>query len=117
MKKIKTKKVKRKIRSKRIRSKISGTKECPRLSVFRSNKHIYLQLINDDENKIILQVNDGELKEKSKKTDLSEKIGELMAKKAKKIGVKKVIFDKGGYKYHGRVKAAAEGARKGGLEF
>lgn len=117
MKRTNTKKTKREIRSKRIRAKISGTKECPRLSVFRSNKHIYLQLINDDENKIILQANDVELKEKSKKTDLSAKTGELIAKKAIKTGIKKVIFDKGGYKYHGRVKAASEGARKGGLEF
>lgn len=139
---MKTKQEKRISRHKRIRAKISGTAEVPRLSVFRSNKHIYAQLINDQKGHTILSANDLELKKserphhpfakakpnkkkKSKETKkplsgkvaLAYQVGKLIAKKAKKQGIKKVVFDRGGYKYHGRVKALAEGAREAGLEF
>ena len=113
-------------RHKRVRAKISGTETRPRLCVFRSNKHIYANLINDEKNCIILTASDKDTK-KSKveknenritgKIASAYKIGELIAQKALKNKIEKVVFDRGGYKYHGRVKALAEGARKGGLKF
>lgn len=110
---------KRQIRHKRVRAKILGTKERPRLSVFRSNKYIYAQLIDDKTGKKIIFANETELKEKNKatKTEKAHCLGELLAKKAMDNKIKKVVFDRGGYKYHGRVKALADGARKGGLHF
>ncbi len=116
-------KEKRKIRHKRVRSKIKDTALVPRLCVFRSNKGIYCQLINDEENKIILSASDKELKKttKEKKTEIAFRVGEALAKKVKENlntkKIEKVIFDRAGYKYHGRIKALAEGARKGGLKF
>jgi len=108
-------------RHKRIRAKIHGTTERPRLCVFRSNKHIYAQLIDDDKNKIILSAKDLELKigkqESSNNKDAAFKIGELIAKKAQEKKISEIVFDRGGYKYHGKIKALAEGARKGGLKF
>ncbi len=107
-------------RHKRKRAKISGTKERPRLSVFRSNVHIYCQLIDDEEGKTLFAANDFELKENEKSKTKKEKaflVGKLIAQKAQKAGIKKVVFDTGGFKYHGRVKALAEGAREGGLIF
>jgi large subunit ribosomal protein L18 len=109
-------------RHKRIRAKIKGTIEVPRLGVFRSNKHIYAQLVDDEAGKIILLASDLELKKKSgKKSELAHRVGELLAKKALDLPaakkIEKVIFDRGGYQYHGRIKALAEGARKGGLKF
>lgn len=113
-------------RHKRIRKKIKGTPKRPRLSVFRSNKHIYLQLIDDEKGKILVSASDAEIKTKknlpvgkqgSKKIDLAYKVGELIAQKAAEKKIKEVVFSRGGYKYHGRVKATAEGARKGGLIF
>lgn len=99
-----------------------GKKEQPRLCVFRSNKHIYAQVINDEEGKILFQVStlSPEFKEKKLKSSNKEAaflVGELLAQKAKEKQVEKVSFDKGGYKYHGRVKALAEGVRKGGVIF
>jgi len=112
------KQIKRKRRHKRVRAKISGTAKCPRLCVFRSNKHIYAQLINDEKGKTLVVAKDLEIKDlKSKKTEIAYKVGELIAEKAIKNKIKKIVFDRGGYKYHGRVKALAEGARKGGLIF
>ena len=116
---------KRKRRHKRIRAKIYGTAERPRLSVFRSQKHIYAQLIDDDKGKIILAASDSALKgSKKAKTDKAKEVGKLIAKEALDLPagrqgkkVEKVVFDRGGYKYHGRVKALAEGAREGGLKF
>ncbi len=110
---------KRQIRHKRVRAKILGTKERPRLSVFRSNKYIYAQLIDDKIGKKIIFANETELKAKNKdtKTERAHQLGELLAKKAMDNKIKKVVFDRGGYKYHGRVKALADGARKGGLHF
>ena len=107
-------------RHKRIRAKISGTAEVPRLCVFRSNKHIYAQLVDDEKGKTLVAVSDLEIETKKKKITKKEKaleVGKLIAKKAMEKKIKKVVFDRGGYKYHGRVKALAEGAREGGLKF
>ncbi|MEA3452872.1 MAG: 50S ribosomal protein L18 [Patescibacteria group bacterium] len=108
-------------RQRRIRAKIHGRTDRPRLCVFRSNKHIYAQLIDDDKNKTIVSAKDSELKlakgESSNNMDAAFKIGELMAKKAQEKKIVQVVFDRSGYKYHGKIKALAEGARKGGLKF
>ncbi|MEO1415427.1 MAG: 50S ribosomal protein L18 [Bacteroidota bacterium] len=104
----------------RLRTRIKGTAERPRLSIFRSNKQIYAQII-DDVNGVTLvscssRLNELNLQSESK-TDTSKKVGTKLAELAKEKGVETVIFDRGGYKYHGRVKALAEGAREGGLQF
>lgn len=107
-------------RHKKVRAKIRGTNKTPRVSVFRSNRHVFVQLIDDSAGKTILS---SIVKSKSKSTikgtkaEIAFKIGETIAQKAKEKGIKKAVFDRGGYKYHGRVKALAEGLRKGGLEF
>ncbi len=117
---------KRKRRQKRVRAKISGTAKIPRLCVFRSANHIYCQLINDEKRETILAANDFELKDakKAKKEDkysgkvaVAYNVGKLIAKRAEEKKIKKVVFDRNGFDYHGRVKALAEGAREGGLEF
>lgn len=110
---------KRLVRHRRIRAKIKGTVLIPRLCVFRSNRHIYCQLIDDQKGKTMIIASDMELKSKSKiqKSKAAEEVGQLLAKKAVDKKIEKVIFDRGGYKYHGRIKALAEGARKGGLKF
>jgi len=105
---------------KRVRKKISGTNERPRLNVYRSNKNIYAQLINDDENITIVSAST-----KDKDLDLAsggnveaaKKVGELIAKRAIEKGYEQVVFDRGGYIYHGRIKALAEAAREAGLQF
>lgn len=106
----------RDLRRKRIRSKISGTAGVPRLSVFRSNKYIYGQIIDDTKGHTLVSIC-GVSKEKIKKIDKSRELGKGLAKKAVEKGVKKIVFDRGGYHYKGRVKAFAEGAREGGLDF
>ena len=110
----------RKERHARVRSKVEGTALVPRLCVFRSNKNISAQLI-DDENRITLisaSSNDKEIKlENGGNIEASTKVGEEIAKAAKKLKITKVVFDRGGYLYHGRVKALAEAARNNGLEF
>jgi len=103
----------RKRRHKRVRAKISGTIKIPRLCLFKSNQYIYAQLIDDENGKTLIVVSD--LKEKKPKTAFE--IGKMLADKALKKKIKKIVFDRGGYKYHGRVKALAEGAREGGLKF
>lgn len=109
---------KRKRRHKRVRAKIFGTAKVPRLCLFRSASHIYAQLINDEKGKTLVSASDLEIKKsKDKKTALAGKVGKLIAKKAAEKKIDKVVFDRGGYKYHGRVKALAEGAREGGLKF
>ena len=117
----KEKKLKKERRHRRVRAKIKGTSVIPRFSVFRSSRHIYCQLINDENGKTLTSLSDKKIpKEKSgkkKKTDISFIVGELIAKEALDIKIKKVVFDRGGYKYHGRVKSVAEGAKKGGLIF
>jgi len=105
---------------KRIRKVSSGTAERPRLSVFRSNSEIYAQIINDVEGKTLLAVSsrDKDLaKAKGNKTEIANLVGKTVAEKAKKAGIDKVAFDRGGNLYHGRVKSLAEGAREAGLEF
>lgn len=109
--------IKRQRRAVRTRAKIFGTAARPRLSVFRSNKHIYAQLIDDEGGKTLLCASDLEIKQKDKKTDIAGAVGKQLAQKAKTVKIKAVVFDRGGYKYHGRVKALADGAREGGLEF
>ena len=105
-------------RARRVRSRIFGTTKIPRMSVYKSLKQIYVQLIDDSTGKTLVSASSNEIKDKkSKKTDISFEVGQLAAKKAQEKKIKKVIFDKGSSKYHGRVKAVAEGARKGGLEF
>jgi len=103
-----------------IRKKISGTAVRPRLCVKRSNKHIYAILVDDTKNKVLTTVSTltKELRENKKpgKSMMAKEVGTLLAKKAQEIGIKRVVFDRGGYKYHGRVKAIALGAREAGLE-
>ncbi len=103
-----------------IRAKVRGTIEIPRVSVFRSNRHMFVQIIDDSTGKTILS-NSIEPKTKNKakgaKTETAALIGEIIAQKAKEAGISKVVFDRGGFKYHGRVKALADGLRKGGLQF
>ena len=100
----------------RVRNKISGTAERPRMSVFRSNKQIYAQVINDLEGKTLASASSLGL-EAMPKIQQAEKVGELVAKKALEAGVTSVVFDRNGYLYHGRVKSLADAARKGGLNF
>jgi len=109
-------------RHRRIRKKVFGTPERPRLCVFRSNKHIYAQVIDDTIGHTLVSAStlDPELREKLQKTwnkEAAREVGKLIARRALEKGIKKVVFDRGGYKYHGRVKELAEGAREGGLVF
>ncbi|MDP2930134.1 MAG: 50S ribosomal protein L18 [bacterium] len=108
---------KRERRHNRVRSKIIGTSERPRFSVFRSNRHLYVQLINDDGNKVICVASDLEIKKAENKKSLIQELGKLISQKAAEKKVKKVVFDRGGYKYHGQVKNLADSAREAGLEF
>jgi large subunit ribosomal protein L18 len=110
----------RKRRHLRVRKKVEGTPERPRLVVFRSLKHIYAHLVDDTKGSVIMGVADSS--EGVPKTDKGKvakgfAVGQALAAKAKQAGISKVVFDRAGYAYHGRVKAVAEGARKGGLEF
>jgi large subunit ribosomal protein L18 len=108
---------KRKRRANRTRRRIGlGTSLCPRLSVFRSNSHLYAQLIDDEKGETLVSASTLEIKSGSKK-EKSGKVGELISKKAKENKIEKVIFDKGRYDYHGRIKELAEKAREGGLKF
>lgn len=123
-------------RHKRVRARIKGTAQVPRLCVFRSNKHIYAQLINDEKGETLIAASDLEINSKerkiqeTKKQKIKEKkepmtrkllaahwVGKLIAQKALKKKIKKVVFDRGGYQYHGRIEALAQGAREGGLKF
>jgi len=106
----------------RIRKKISGTSETPRLAVYRSNKQIYVQVV-DDLNKVTILSASSKEKEVAgkstgiKKTEQAKLVGKLLASKCKEKGIEKVVFDRSGYKYHGRVKSLADAAREGGLKF
>lgn len=104
-------------RERRIRGKIVGTAERPRLSVFRSNAHMYAQLINDQKQETLLGVSDKLVAKVAGKANIAKELGVMLAKKALEKKIEKVVFDKGSYAYHGRVKAIAEGAREGGLKF
>jgi large subunit ribosomal protein L18 len=99
----------------RVRKKVTGTGERPRLVVFRSLKHIYAQLVDDVSMRTLLAAGDQGLT--GKKAERALAVGKLLAEKAKAAGISKVTFDRAGYRYHGRVKALADGAREGGLEF
>ena len=110
----------RKARHERVRAKVSGTSETPRLNVFRSNSNIFAQIIDDEKGITLVSASsiDKELKlENGSNIEAAKKVGELVAKRAKKAKITKVSFDRGGYLYHGRVKALAEAARENGLEF
>lgn len=103
-----------------IRAKISGTAQKPRLSVFRSNSDIYAQLIDDSKGQTLASSSSKDkdiLAQKVNKTEKGKLVGAAIARKANELGLKDVIFDRGGYLYHGRVKAVADGAREGGLQF
>ena len=117
MDKNKTKQIKKLRRKGRVRAKVKGTAACPRLTVFRSNRGIYAQIINDEIGRTVASVSFSEAKGKGKKIDHSFELGKLIAGKAIKQGVERVVFDRNGYKYHGRIKALADGARAGGLQF
>jgi len=117
-------------RHKRIRAKISGTAKVPRLCVFKSSKHIYAQLIDDEKGETLVLANDSKIKTpkastkqptgenaRSSKASVAFEVGKLIAEAAAKEKIEKVVFDRGGYQYHGRIKALAEGAREGGLKF
>jgi len=116
------KEVARQKRKRRIRKRIFGTQQCPRLSVFRSAKHIYAQLVVDTTGSTILAASTlspeirGEIGD-LKKGDAAKKVGQWLGRKATEKNIRKVVFDRNGFLYHGRVKALAEGARESGLEF
>jgi len=123
---IEVKKTKERRRKRRTRAKIKGTSERPRLCVFRSSRHIYAQLIDDQKGDTIVAVSDSDLEKKAKsrkggkaegKIQAAREVGKKIAEKASKKKIKKAVFDRGPYAYHGRIKALAEGAREGGLEF
>lgn len=97
----------RKRRHRRVRGKVRGTAQQPRLSVFRSNRQVYAQVIDDEQGHTLASASGED----------SREVGQAIARRAQEAGVNKVVFDRGGYKYHGRVKELAEGARQGGLEF
>lgn len=107
------------LRHKRVRGKISGTAECPRLDVFRSNKHIYAQVIDDSTGRTLCSASSVEkaFEGYGGNKTAAEAVGKTIAERALALGIKNVVFDRGGYIYHGRVQALAEGAREGGLDF
>lgn len=100
-----------------IRNKITGTAERPRLSVFKSNKDIYVQLIDDVNGHTLTSTSSTELGKANVNIEISKEVGKKLAEKASSTGISSVVFDRGGYPYHGKVKALAEGAREGGLKF
>jgi len=116
--------IKRKTRHLRIRKKVVGSSEVPRMNVFRSLNHMYVQLIDDVSGKSIVgcstmskRFKDSAKNDKANKKDLSALLGKVVAELAIEKGIKRIVFDKAGYKYHGRVQAVADGARKAGLKF
>jgi large subunit ribosomal protein L18 len=115
---VKTKEAQRLKRRRRVRAKIRGTAERPRISVFRSNRGIAAQLIDDDAGRTLAAVNwiEPSLRELTG-TEQAKKAGELLAQRAQAAGIQSAVFDRGGYQYHGRVQALADGAREGGLSF
>lgn len=122
MNRMEKKTVQRQRRKRRVRKKVSGTSERPRLSIFRSHKHIYAQVIDDTAGRTIAAASslDGALRERLShggNRDAASAVGEAVAGKAVEAGVKKVVFDRNGFPYHGRVRELADAARKGGLEF
>ena len=112
-------KLERERRHRRVRTKISGTAECPRLCVFRSNTNVYAQIIDDTKGVTLVQAStlDKEVKTKHSNKEAAKEVGTLVAKRALEKNIKTVVYDRGGYVYHGVVKELAEAAREGGLEF
>lgn len=104
-------------RQKRVRARITGTKDMPRLSVHRTNSAIYAQLIDDTKGVTLLGVSEKLLETKGTKTERAQALGNLLAQKAQALKIKKVVFDRGQNRYHGRIVAFANGAREGGLQF
>jgi len=122
MKRTHSKVIARRRRKKRFMKKMRGTPERPRLCVYRSNKHIYAQIVDDQETRTIAAVSTlskelGSLGEKRASKEAAKKVGELIAKKARERNIDKVVFDRNGFLYHGRVRAVADAAREAGLEF
>ncbi len=119
MRKVKSANRKAKRRARRVRVKLRATSSKPRLSVLRSNKHIHAQIIDDAKGKTLAAASSLEIagKKKTTKTGAAKMVGEALAKKAIALGIKEVVFDKGKYKYHGRIKALADGTRENGLQF
>ena len=118
MGRIKTPVAARRLRHQRIRRHLSGTPERPRLNVYRSGRYTYAQVVDDGAGRTLAAANSRELPADAfAKTDAAGEVGKLIAQRAKARGVKQVVFDRGGYRYHGRVKALADGAREEGLEF
>ncbi|MFT4072281.1 MAG: 50S ribosomal protein L18 [Dysgonamonadaceae bacterium] len=101
----------------RVRGKIEGTAECPRLSVFRSNKQIYAQVIDDLNGKTLASASSLKIEDKITKKEIAAKVGELIAKSAQEAGISSVVFDRNGFLYHGRIKELADAARNAGLKF
>jgi len=110
-------KEKRLKRKKRVRAKIFGTKERPRLSIFRTNRHFYAQIIDDEEGKTLIGVNSLQFKEKLTNKEKVIKVAEVLAEKAKEKGIEKIVFDRNGFSYKGRIKLFAEKLRELGLKF
>lgn len=102
---------------KKIRSRVAGTANIPRLSVFRSNKAIYAQIIDDEKGRTLVSASSVGIKDKATKVEVSATVGKTLAEKATAAGISQVVFDRSGYLYHGRVKSLADGAREGGLKF
>lgn len=109
----------KKRRAHRVRARMHGTSDRPRLSVNRSLKHIYAQVIDDDKGHTLAAASDldSDIKTDGTQKEIAEAVGKLVAERAKEAGVEQVVFDRGSYRYHGRVAALAEGAREGGLDF
>jgi len=116
MNRIKENNLKAKKRAIRVRAKLSGSAERPRLSVFRSNRYTYAQAIDDTSSKTLVSASTRQLKEGKTKSEKATGLGMLIAKKAKEVGIKAMVFDKGSYKYHGRVKNVAEALRESGIK-
>ena len=112
----KTKREARVRRHVRVRRRVAGSAERPRLAVYRSNRHIYAQLIDDDASRTIASASDREVTSGEGKTSSAKAVGELLAERAKAAGIERVVFDRGGRLFHGRVAALAEGAREKGLQ-
>jgi large subunit ribosomal protein L18 len=115
--KVTRKRAQRERRHRRVRRKIFGTPERPRLSVYRSNVHTYAQLIDDIAGHTLAAADSREVGGAESRVEAARKVGELIASRAREAGIERAVFDRGGYKYHGRVAALAEGARAGGLKF
>ena len=113
----KTKRENRIKRHNKVRAKVFGSAKIPRLNVYRSNKSLFIQLIDDQTGITLASINDKEIKSGKTKTDKAKEAGKLIARKAKEKKIDKIVFDRGGCKYHGRVKAVADGAREEGLKF